>query len=159
MSSNRSPRTRAWVVTTGAVALATTLVACSGSQPQGQSRATRDKLRSVKVAWSTSGDAYVPQSQGPWRFGEMFGLDQKRDDITELSSHATAVQLLLSNRAEVVTGSFTAFVKTIQEGHNIRLFCPIQGVLTDEVVGTGDVTTIEQVTDPNVSVAVDSPGG
>ncbi|WNG85867.1 ABC transporter substrate-binding protein [Mycobacterium sp. ITM-2016-00317] len=158
VSSNRSARIKPWVVTSGAVALAATLVACSGGEPQGQSDDS-GKLRSVKVAWSTSGDAYVPQSQGPWRFGEMFGLDQKRDDITELSSHATAVQLLLSNRAEVVTGSFTAFVKTIQEGHDIRLFCPIQGVLTDEVVGTGDVTTIEQVTDPNVSVAVDSPGG
>ncbi|WP_197420254.1 ABC transporter substrate-binding protein [Mycobacterium sp. NAZ190054] len=152
------PHPRRWAVAAGAVALAGALVGCSGSEPQGQSDDS-GKLRSVQVAWSTSGDAYVPQSQGPWRFGEMFGLEQSQDDITELSSHATAVQLLLSDRAEVVTGSFTAFVKTIQEGHDLRLFCPIQGVLTDEVVGTGDVTTIEQVTDPNVSVAVDSPGG
>lgn len=150
------PRPWAAVATTAAAVVA--LAGCSSSEPQGQSDESGN-LRSVEVAWSTPTDAYVPQAQGPWRFGEMFGLDQREEGVTELSSHATAVQLLLSNRAEVVTGSFTAFVKTIQEGHDLRMFCPIQGVLTDEVVGIGDVTTIEQVTDPNVSVAVDSPGG
>lgn len=156
-STTRTVNPRTWAIAATAC-LAASLTACSSSTPQEQADDS-GKLRSVQVAWSTSGDAYVPQAQGPWRFGEQFGLDQKEDDITELSSHATAVQLLLSDRAEVVTGSFTAFVKTIQQGHDLRLFCPIQGALTDEVVGIGDVTSIEQLTDPNVSVAVDSPGG
>ncbi|MGE2730198.1 ABC transporter substrate-binding protein [Mycolicibacterium vaccae] len=156
-SATRTFNPRPWAIA-AAACVAVSTAACSSSSPQEQADAS-GKLRSVQVAWSTSGDAYVPQAQGPWRFGEQFGLDQKKDDITELSSHATAVQLLLSNRAEVVTGSFTAFVKTIQQGHDLRLFCPIQGALTDEVVGIGEVTSIEQLTDPNVSVAVDSPGG
>ncbi|GAB2460623.1 hypothetical protein GCM10027062_45240 [Nocardioides hungaricus] len=136
---------------------AVTLSACGGSGSDDASAG--DGLKSIKVAWSSEASAYIPQSQGPWRYGADFGLAQKESDITQVSSSATAIQLLLSGRAEVVTGSFTAFMQAIGQGNDLQMFCPIQGVLTDEVVGVGDVKDIKQVTDPNVTVALDAPGG
>lgn len=173
-----SRRTRRTRIVGGGLAIALVLGACAddggdtstdtdGTTPQTDGEATADdgtaagdgEYESLTVAWSTEAAAYVPQSQGPWRMGEDFGLAQEEGDITELSSHATAVQLLLSGRADVATGSFSAMVQTIQQGQDLKLFCPIQGDLTDDFVGTGDVTELEQITDPSVSVAIDSPGG
>lgn len=121
--------------------------------------AADETFDSVRVVWSTEAAAYVPQSQGPWRFGPEYGLAQDEGDISQQPAASTAAQVLLAGGADVATGSMQVFVSARLEGHDLKIFCPIQGKITDEVVGVGDVDDFAQITDPDVVVAIDSPGG
>jgi NitT/TauT family transport system substrate-binding protein len=111
------------------------------------------------VVWTTEANSYIPQAKGPIIFGPEFGLRQKDSDIKEFGSHATAVQVLLSGRADIGAGSFTSFAQVAQRGVDLVSFCPIHGDASEILVGVGEVTELSQVKDPSVRVGVDSSGG
>lgn len=116
-------------------------------------------LGSLKIVWTTEANSYIPQSKGPVELGSEFGLNQSDEDISEFEAHATAIQVLLSGRADVLAGAFVDFVLLQEQGQDVRVFCPIQGDVSEILVGARTVTELEQVKDPNVRVGVDSEGG
>ncbi len=113
----------------------------------------------VRLAASSAGPAYVGQYHAPQVFGPQFGISTA-DHVTEFESHATAAQVLVSGGAEVGSGGLTQALQLIQEGQDFRVFCPVQKDSTEHLVGlTNAITELEQITDPAIRVAVDSPGG
>lgn len=120
---------------------------------------TGGDLGSLKIVWTTEANSYIPQSKGPIEIGPQFGLNQNDDDISEFEAHATAIQVLLSGEADVLAGGFIDFVLLQAQGQDVKVFCPIQGDVSEILVGVNGVTDLAQVTDPEVAVGVDSPGG
>ena len=116
-------------------------------------------LGSLKIVWTTEANSYIPQSKGPVELGPEFGLNQSNDDISEFEAHSTAIQVLLSGKADVLAGGFIDFALLQQQGQDVKVFCPIQGDVSEILVGVNGVTDLEQVKDPEVRVGVDSPGG
>jgi len=54
----------------------------------------------------------------------------------------------------------TQLIQLIDKGQKVKAFCPIQVDSTEQLVGLKDkITSLDQITDPDVRVAVDSPGG
>jgi hypothetical protein len=79
------------------------------------------------VVWTTEANSYIPQAKGPIIYGPEFGLRQKDSDIKEFGSHATAVQVLLSGRADIGAGSFTSFAQVAQRGVDLVSFVRYTG--------------------------------
>lgn len=133
--------------------------ASTGKDESAPSPRREDDLGSLRVVWTTEADSYIPQAKGPVLYGPEFGLHQKDSDIEEFDSHAKAVRVLLSGKADIGAGSFTSFTQVAQRGVDIVSFCPIHGDASEILVGVGDVTELSQVKDPSVRVGVDSAGG
>lgn len=113
----------------------------------------------VRLAASSSGEAYVGQYRAAQEYGDLVGISTE-DALTEFESHATAAQVTLAGRADINSGGLTQLLQLIQEGQDFRAFCPVQKDSTEHLVGrTEAITSLDQITDPNVRVAVDSPGG
>ena len=54
----------------------------------------------------------------------------------------------------------TQLIQLIDKDQNVKAFCPIQIDSTEQLVGLNDkITSLDQITDPEIRVAVDSPGG
>jgi ABC-type nitrate/sulfonate/bicarbonate transport system substrate-binding protein len=133
-------------------------VACS-DDGDGSGTTGTDGADVVRHASSSSGEAYVGQYHAPELFGDLFGISTE-DQLTEFESHATAAQVLLAGQADVGSGGLTELVQLIQEGQDLKAFCPIQKDSTEHLVGrTEAITSLDQITDPEIRVAVDSPGG
>lgn len=113
----------------------------------------------VRLAASSTADAYIPQYRSPELFGDIFGISTD-DHLTQFESHATASQVLLAGEADIGGGSLDQMLQLIQEGQEFQAFCPVQKDSTEHIAGrTEAITSLEQVTDPNIRVAIDSPGG
>jgi hypothetical protein len=140
-------------------------VACSnddsggGGDGGGGTPSAGADLGSLKIVWTTEANSYIPQSKGPIELGPEFGLNQSPDDISEFEAHATAIQVLLSGKADVLAGGFVDFPLLQQQGQDVKVFCPVQGDVSEILVGVNGVTDLEQVKDPDTRVGVDSPGG
>ncbi len=146
---------------TAALAIALISAACGGEGDGGGSAGGNGEgnLGEVKVVWSSELQAYVPQAQAPWRYGEEFGLnDADESDIQGFDSHATAAQVLLAGRADVIGTGFSNIVQLRQEDQDVRAFCPVQAKTSEHLMGVG-VDSLEDITDPDVRVGIDSPGG
>lgn len=127
--------------------------ACGGDDGDGGGPAV------VRHAASSAGEAYVGQYHAPELYGDLFGISTE-DNLTEFDSHSTAAQVLLSGGADVQSGGLTQLLQLIQEGQDFKAFCPVQKDSTEHLVGrTEAITSLDQITDPNIRVAVDSPGG
>lgn len=103
--------------------------------------------------------SYVQTVAGPIDFGADFGLAMTEDDFVTFDSHATATQSVLAGEADFVGGSLTSHLLLAQAGQDFRVFCPMVSQDDFVLVGRNGVTEIEQIMDPEVRVAVDSPGG
>jgi len=127
---------------------------CGGGEEQGQ-----QTLR-VRVAHTSTLDPGGLSAQvGPLEFGKEFGLDISQDDIKYFAGHPLAMQVLLSGRADVVGGSFVSDLQLIERGVPLRVFCPSSTGFASRIVGTGNITELQQITDPDTRVAIESPGG
>jgi ABC-type nitrate/sulfonate/bicarbonate transport system substrate-binding protein len=112
----------------------------------------------VHAAGSTA-DAYIPQYRAPEIFGELFGISTD-EHIQLFEEGALAAQLVASGDADVASGGFTNMAQLQETGQDVKVFCPTQKDSTEHLVGRTDViTSLEQITDPNVRVAVESAGG
>jgi ABC-type nitrate/sulfonate/bicarbonate transport system substrate-binding protein len=144
------------------LALVLLAAACGGDEDDGGGSAGGSddgNFGEVKVVWASSLQAYVPQAQGPWRYGEEFGLNEEDEgDIQGFDSHATAAQILLADRADVIGTGFSNIVQLVEKGQDLRVFCPVQAKTSEHLMGVG-VSSLEQITDPDVRVGIDSPGG
>lgn len=144
--------------------IAVTVSACAGeeepeSAPAEESSGETEDLVKIHHAASSAGDAYVVQFTAPQRYGEEFGLDPE-SETSEFDSHATSAQVVLSGKADVGSGALTQVLQLITEGQDFKTFCPMQKDSTEFLMGRTDaITELEQITDPEVRVAVDSPGG
>lgn len=141
-------------------AVALVAAACGGDGDGGGAGGEGgDEAAVVRHAASSTADAYIPQYRAPELFGDQFGISTE-DHLTQFESHATGTQVILSGRAEVGSGSLIQAVQLVQEGQDFELFCPIQKDSTEHIVGlTNRITSLDQITNPDIRVAVDSPGG
>lgn len=135
----------------GAIALVA--AACGGDGGGG------DGAGIVEHAAGSTADAYIPQYRAPELFGELFDISTD-EHLTAFEEGALAAQVLASGQADVASGGFTNMVQLLETGQDVKVFCPIQKDSTEHLVGrTETITSLEQITDPSVRVAVESAGG
>lgn len=113
----------------------------------------------VRHAAGSTADAYIPQYRAPELFGDLFNLSTD-EHVTMFEEGNLAAQVVVSGDADVGSGSFTNMLQVLEAGRDVKVFCPQQKDSTEHLVGRTDViTSLEQITDPNVRVAVESAGG
>jgi NitT/TauT family transport system substrate-binding protein len=125
----------------------------SGSGGDGGSQ----KVRVAVTSGETLGD--VPGVSASVDNGAAFDINASEGDIKRFDSHATAMQVLLSGGAEVVSGSFVSDLKLIEQGRDIKVFCGIQNATEENLVGTGETDSIDDLNSGDATLAIDSPGG
>ena len=130
-----------------------TVVACSGSGGSGDP----NSLRIAVTSGADTGD--IVAVTAPIEFGEKFGITGSPDDIKRFDSHATAAQVVLSGRADVLAGSFASDLALIEKNPEVRVYCPMQAATAEMLVGVDDVQTLEDLQKPSSMIAIDSPGG
>jgi ABC-type nitrate/sulfonate/bicarbonate transport system substrate-binding protein len=115
--------------------------------------------QSVHLVGSSTGHAYIGQFHAADIFGKDFGLGDD-NKVTSFEDESAATQVLLSGRADVQSAAVTQLIQLILKDQDIKAFCPVQIDSTEHLVGLKDkITSLDQITDPNIRVAVDSPGG
>jgi ABC-type nitrate/sulfonate/bicarbonate transport system substrate-binding protein len=115
--------------------------------------------KSVRMVTSSTGNAYVGQFHAVELFGDKFGLSSD-NTLNEFEDEGTAAQVLVSGQADLMSGGMTQVIQLIGQGQDIKAFCPLQVDSTEQLAGLTDaITSLDQITDPNIRVAVDSPGG
>jgi ABC-type nitrate/sulfonate/bicarbonate transport system substrate-binding protein len=113
----------------------------------------------IDIATTSTGHAYVGQFHAPELFGDTFGLPEG-GTLTEFEDESTAMQVLVSGEVDVLAGFLSAQLQLIQQGQDLKTFCPVQIDSTEQLAGLTDaITSLDQITDPDIRVAVDSPGG
>lgn len=126
----------------------------------GTSDAATD-VSDIRVAHST-GSVQPHRINGyaaPIDFGSDFGIELQESNVELFDSHATALQVLLSGKLDILGSSLVSALQVREKGQDIKVFCPYTNGIPLEIVGTGDVTSLEDLKDPGVRVAVESPGG
>jgi ABC-type nitrate/sulfonate/bicarbonate transport system substrate-binding protein len=132
-------------------------VACGGDDGGGGG-GTRG-AGSVDMVTTSTGHAYVGQFHAADLFGDVFGLPDN-NTLTEFEDEGTAMQVLVSGQADVMAGALTGLTQLIEQGQGLKAFCPVQIDSTEHLAGLTDaITSLDQITDPDIRVAVDSPGG
>ncbi len=113
----------------------------------------------VTHAAGSTADVYIPQYRAAEVFGDLFGLSTE-DNLTAFEEGSLAAQVVVAGQLDVASGGFTPVVQVIESGVEAKAFCPIQMHSTEHLMGRTDVIAeLEQITDPNVRVAVESAGG
>jgi hypothetical protein len=113
----------------------------------------------MHIVTSSAGHAYVGQFHAFELFGDQFGLPEG-NELTEFEDESTAVQVLVSGEADLMSGAVAQVIQLLDQGQDIKAFCPVQVDSTEQLAGLTDaITSIDQITDPDIRVAVDSPGG
>jgi len=65
----------------------------------------------------------------------------------------------VAGRIDVLAGSMSNAVQLQQEGQDVKVFCPVTGESTEHLVGVGGITDLADITQPEIVVGIDSPGG
>lgn len=91
--------------------------------------------------------------------GAKFNLHMTNQDIKAFNSHALAMQVLLSGKTDAVSTGFISALQLVERGVPIKVFCLSAKGFNSKLVGVGDVTTLNDITKPNVRNAIESPGG
>jgi ABC-type nitrate/sulfonate/bicarbonate transport system substrate-binding protein len=113
----------------------------------------------VEHAAGSTADAYIPQYRAPELFGELFNISTE-EHFTAFEEGSLAAQVAVSGQADVASGGFTPVVQVIEAGQEAKAFCPVQKDSTEHLVGrTESITELEEITNPDVRVAVESAGG
>jgi ABC-type nitrate/sulfonate/bicarbonate transport system substrate-binding protein len=117
------------------------------------------EIEPVHMATTSTGHAYVGQFHAVDLFGDQFGLPEG-NELTEFEDESVAIQVLVSGEADLLAGALSGLTQLIQEDQDLKAFCPVQVDSTEQLAGLTDaITSLDQITDPNIRVAVDSPGG
>ncbi|MGH9135991.1 MAG: ABC transporter substrate-binding protein [Acidimicrobiales bacterium] len=148
--------------TTALITASSLLAAGGGAAAAGTDTTTPDgaELADVTFAWTApTQPTFVNRDFGLVEEGPAFGLDVTVDDMIVFDSHAVATQAVLSGEADIVGGSFVSNLLVNQEGEDFRAFCPF--VKNDDfvLVTREGIDEIGDLFDPDVSIALDSPGG
>lgn len=135
----------------GAVALVA--AGCGGDE------APSSGPKPIRVVTSSTGHAYVGQFHAPELFGDKFGL-APNNTLTEFEDEGAAAQVLVSGGADAGSTGVTQVIQLIGRGQKLKAFCPVQVDSTEHLVGiSSKISSLDQITDPKIRVAVDSPGG
>ena len=119
-----------------------------------------EDVGTLRVAHTSSLDpGEVAGYTAPLEFGADYGLTLEESDLQVFDSHATAVQVLLSGGVDIVGGSFLSDLQVIATGEPLKAFCPYSSGFDSRIVGVGDVDQLEEVTDPETTLAIESAGG
>lgn len=138
--------------------IALVAAACSKDEGGGDG-GNGDGFEPVRMVTSSTGNAYVGQFHAVDLFGDQFGLPAD-NTLNEFEDEGTAAQVLVSGQADLMSGGMTQVIQLIGQGQDIKAFCPLQVDSTEQLAGLTDaITSLDQITDPNIRVAVDSPGG
>ncbi|MGH2964426.1 MAG: ABC transporter substrate-binding protein [Solirubrobacterales bacterium] len=143
----------------GAVVLASAVAVIGAGCGGGGS--SESGAQSVHLVTTVPPDtqAYIGQYHAAALFGDKFGL-ASQSPVTGFEDENTATQVLLSGGADVEGGTLTQVIQLNQHGQSVKAFCPVQQDSTEQLVGRTDkITSLDQITNPDVRVAVDSPGG
>lgn len=141
------------------VALTLIAAACNGDEGDGGDGAQSSEPGVVRHAASSTADAYIPEYRAPELFGELFNISTE-ENLTQFEEGQLAAQVVVSGQADVASGSFAEQIQVTETGKSVRAFCPIQKDSTEHLMGlTNKITSLEQITDPDVRVAVESAGG
>lgn len=125
----------------------------------GEDEAPSSGPKPVRVVTSSTGHAYVGQFHAAELFGDKFGL-ASNNTLTEFEDEGAAAQVLVSGGADAGSTGLTQVIQLIGRGQKLKAFCPVQVDSTEHLVGITDkISSLDQITDPKVRVAVDSPGG
>ncbi|HEV3399642.1 MAG TPA: ABC transporter substrate-binding protein [Actinomycetes bacterium] len=136
-------------------ALVLAAAACGG----GEEEAPSSGPKPVRVVTSSTGQAYVGQFHAPELFGDKFGL-APNNQLTEFEDEGAAAQVLVSGGADAGSTGLTQVIQLISRGQKLKAFCPVQVDSTEHLVGLKEkISSLDQITDPSIRVAVDSPGG
>ncbi|HEV3503853.1 MAG TPA: ABC transporter substrate-binding protein [Actinomycetes bacterium] len=136
-------------------ALVLAAAACGG----GEEEAPSSGPKPVRVVTSSTGQAYVGQFHAPELFGDKFGL-APNNQLTEFEDEGAAAQVLVSGGADAGSTGLTQVIQLISRGQKLKAFCPVQVDSTEHLVGLEEkISSLDQITDPSIRVAVDSPGG
>ena len=143
------------------ISMASIALASCGGDDKGSSGGGADggsqRVRVAVTSGETLGD--VPGVSAAVENGDAFDIKGSADDIKRFDSHATAMQVLLSGRAEVVSGSFVSDLKLMEQGRDIKVFCGVQNATEENLVGTGKTDSIDDLQSGDATLAIDSPGG
>jgi ABC-type nitrate/sulfonate/bicarbonate transport system substrate-binding protein len=138
-------------------ALALIAAACGGDEEGGNGGT--DEPGVVRHAAGSTADAYIPEYRAAELFGDKFNISTE-DNLTQFEEGSLAAQVVVSGQAEVASGSFAEQIQVTETGKSVKAFCPIQKDSTEHLIGRTDkISSLEQITDPNVRVAVESAGG
>jgi len=111
------------------------------------------------MATTSTGHAYVGQFHAVDLFGDQFGLSQDFR-LNEFEDESTALQVLVSGEADLLSGILSGLTQLVEQGQSIKAFCPLQVDSTEHLAARADaITSLDQITNPDIRVAVDSPGG
>jgi ABC-type nitrate/sulfonate/bicarbonate transport system substrate-binding protein len=125
----------------------------------GEDEAPSSGPKPIRVVTSSTGHAYVGQFHAAELFGDKFGL-APNNQLTEFEDEGAAAQVLVSGGADAGSTGLTQLIQLISRGQKLKAFCPVQVDSTEHLVGLTDkITSLEQIKDPSIRVAVDSPGG
>jgi ABC-type nitrate/sulfonate/bicarbonate transport system substrate-binding protein len=102
---------------------------------------------------------YIQVMAGPVLFGPDFGLNITQDDYVFFDSHSTTVLAALSGQVNIVGASTLAHMAFISKGQPFKIFSPYVNVDDFVIAGRGEVRTLQQLLDPNVTVGIDDIGG
>jgi ABC-type nitrate/sulfonate/bicarbonate transport system substrate-binding protein len=142
-----------WLALASAVALVA--AGCGNDNDEAPSSGPKP----VRVVTSSTGHAYVGQFHAAELFGDKFGL-AANNTLTEFEDEGAAAQVLVSGGADAGSTGVTQVIQLIGRGQKLKAFCPIQVDSTEQLVGITDkISSLNQITDPKIRVAVDSPGG
>jgi ABC-type nitrate/sulfonate/bicarbonate transport system substrate-binding protein len=125
----------------------------------GEDEAPSSGPKPVRVVTSSTGQAYVGQFHAAELFGDKFGL-ASNNTLTEFEDEGAAAQVLVGGGADAGSTGLTQVIQLIGRGQKLKAFCPVQVDSTEQLVGITDkISSLDQITDPKIRVAVDSPGG
>jgi ABC-type nitrate/sulfonate/bicarbonate transport system substrate-binding protein len=143
-----------------ACAVAAIAAGC-GSSGGGSSASSGGGAQSVHLVTTVppNTQAYIGQYHAAELFGDKFGIAPD-SPVTGFEDENTATQVLVSGGADIEGGAVTQVIQLQEHGQDVKAFCPVQKDSTEQLVGRTDkITSLDQITDPDVRVAVDSPGG
>jgi NMT1/THI5 like len=139
-----------------ASAVALVVAGCGGGEEE---QASSSGPKPIRVVTSSTGQAYVGQFHAAELFGDKFGL-APNNQLTEFEDEGAAAQVLVSGGADAGSTGLTQVIQLIGRKQKLKAFCPVQVDSTEQLVGLSDkITSLNQITDPKIRVAVDSPGG
>jgi ABC-type nitrate/sulfonate/bicarbonate transport system substrate-binding protein len=132
--------------------------AASNSGGGGQQAAKVNPKPKIGLS-SSPQPSYLPVISGPVMAGSKYGLSIAKGDVTTLDSSTTLTQSTLSGQVQIAGQSTIAHLLLIDRGQPFKIFATYS--LSDDFViaSRGDVKDIQQLKDPKVVVATDSPGG
>ena len=133
-------------------------VGCGGDDDDSGDSGSSGEAQPVALATSSTGQAYVGQYHAADLFGDKFGLASD-NSVEEFEDETAAAQLLVAGRADVESSGMTQVIQLIDQGQDVKAFCPIQIDSTEQLVGLTDkITSLDQITDPDVAGGGRQPG-